>query len=527
MTKPIYGRFTYGTETILLPLCSGTTYEELLAKVSSRFQYIGGRFVFRYALTDCSNCHLECDDDISVMLDIFSMLNSPFIDIYVLDIGCSSKSCIDEEIHVVVMPATTVTNASEDVPLHVAKANLSSDDSNYEDVDNMVIGNFVSNKSKRKYISSEWSEYINKIGQVFVGEVVQVCNREGFLFDYAKNDNLRVSASCSKKEYKKCEWYIYASIEKASCFFVVRKLVNTHSCLGIVRHEKHKKRGSKVISSIIVDKVKSDPLIKPTYIVKNFKEEYGLVIPYYMAYRGKGSANYLFNGSEALGYALLPWYIDALKRSNPDSYCILDSIEEIFQFAFAVVDAETKENWNWFLEHLAIILMTDYRNIVFMSDHGHGLLDGVKEVGNGRNWRVSQSSVDVFEVYTEDSNDVVNLAEMECSYGWRLFQCFPCSHAVQVMQKANRLPYHYIEDYWKTSFYRSAHNQAIILVPDRDKPNPSSLGDSALQPPITRKPPGRPKTRKIMSFGEEARPMQCQRCHQLGHHNIKSCTTAI
>ena len=130
MTKPIYGRFTYGTETILLPICSSTTYEELLAKVSSRFQYLGGRFVFRYALTDCSNCHLECDDEISVMLDIFHMLNSPFIDIHVLDIGCRSKSSIDEKILVAVMLAT-VPNASEDVPLHVAKTNLSSDDSNY------------------------------------------------------------------------------------------------------------------------------------------------------------------------------------------------------------------------------------------------------------------------------------------------------------------------------------------------------------------------------------------------------------
>ena len=220
------------------------------------------------------------------------MLNSPFIDISVLDIGCSSKSCIDEEIHVAVIPATIVPNASEDVPLHVAKANLSSDDSNYEDVDNMVIRNFVSNKSKRKYMSSEWSEYINKIGQVFVGGAIEfrqkLCKfaiEKGFLFDYAKNDNLRVNATCSKKESEKCEWYIYASIEKASGFFVIRKLVNTHSCLGIMRHEKHKKLGSKVISSIIVDKVKSDPLIKPTNIVKNFKEEYGLVIPYYIGAR--------------------------------------------------------------------------------------------------------------------------------------------------------------------------------------------------------------------------------------------------
>ncbi|KAL6209748.1 hypothetical protein ACLB2K_020688 [Fragaria x ananassa] len=131
----------------------------------------------------------------------------------------------------------------------------------------------------------------------------------------------------------------------------------------------------------------------------------------------------------------------------------------------------------------------------------------LKRLETGRNWRVSQSSVDVFEVCTEDSNDVVNLAEMECSCGWWQFRCFPCSHAVQVMQKANHLPYHYIEDYWKTSFYRSAHDQAIIPVPDRDKPNPSSFGDFVLQPPITRKPPRRPKTRRIRSFGEVARPM--------------------
>ncbi|KAL6210957.1 hypothetical protein ACLB2K_016186 [Fragaria x ananassa] len=257
------------------------------------------------------------------MLGSFPMLNSPFIDIHVLDIGCSSKSCIDKEIRVVVMPATTVPNASEDVPLHVAKANLSSDDSNYEDVDNILIENFVSNKSKRKYMSSEWNEYINKIGQVFVGGVIEFRQKlckfaidKGFLFDYAKNDNLKVNATYSKKESEKCEWYIYASIEKASGFFVIRKLVNTHSFLGIVRHKKRKKLGYKVISSIIVDKVKSDPLIKPTNIVKNFKKEYGLVIPYYMANRGKDSANDLVNGSEGLGYALLPWYIDALKRSS-------------------------------------------------------------------------------------------------------------------------------------------------------------------------------------------------------------------
>ncbi|KAL6178099.1 hypothetical protein ACLB2K_049618 [Fragaria x ananassa] len=200
-------------------------------------------------------------------------------------------------------------------------------------------------------------------------------------------------------------------------------LVNTHSCLGIVRHEKHKKLGSKVISSIIVDKVKFDPLIKPTNIVKNFKEEYGLVIPYYMAYRGKDSANDLVNGSEALGYALLPSYIDALKRSSSSSSIGIPSIIEIFQFSFAVVDEEA--NWNWFLEHLTIILMTDYHNIVFMSDRGRGLLDCVKEKEFvGKTSFILQGGLDLLVKMPDqcNANAVINLATTTASHALQLYE---------------------------------------------------------------------------------------------------------
>ncbi|XP_024171647.1 uncharacterized protein LOC112177597 [Rosa chinensis] len=146
-----------------------------------------------------------------------------------------------------------------------------------------------------------------------------------------------------------------------------------------------------------------------------------------------------------------------------------------------------------------------------------------KRIETGTNWRVSQSTNDIFEVCTEDSTVMVNLVERECSCAWWQFRCFPWSHAVQVMQKANCIPYCYIEDYWKTLFYRSAHDLPTFPVLDLDKPDPSSFGDSALQPPKTRKPLGRPQTRRIKSFGEESRPVRCTRCDQLGHHNSRSC----
>ena len=55
-------------------------------------------------------------------------------------------------------------------------------------------------------------------------------------------------------------------------------------------------------------------------------------------------------------------------------------IADVFPFAFAIVDAENKENCRWFAKQLAMIMADDYRQIVFMSDRGAGFLETVKEV---------------------------------------------------------------------------------------------------------------------------------------------------
>ncbi|XP_061999021.1 uncharacterized protein LOC133716327 [Rosa rugosa] len=583
-----------------------------------------------------------------------------------LDVGACSKMCVDKQEIAATMKHATVDNAIVNIPELVDEDHASSDDSKLEDDNNMIIGNFVSNKSKMKYMSSDWNDNIYNIGQAFIGGAVEFRDKlckfaveKWFEFNYVKNDRCRVSATCAKKDSDGCEWYVYASSNKASGYFHIIKLVNNHSCVGVVRYQNHKRLGSKVISTIMADKVRSDPLIKPKDIVKHFKHDYGFDIPYHMAYRGKEAANKMLHGSEAFGYSLLPWYINTLKRTNPGSYCILDSLDnrfrrlfisygacingfkycrpmlfldgtfiknkykgmllgacaktgnkDVFPFSFAIVDAESKENWRWFLEHLTIILarLPDYcihdrpqswypssygstfkEHIVRLftqaayartldifnekleefrkKSRGQGqsflsnlppenyaiacfpakrygemsnslavsfnnmvkdercmplpqLLEGIrvrvmemfcerkvysstwrsvlcpklekklsKRIETGRNWRVSQSTNDIFEVCTEDSTVMMNLVERECSCAWWQFRCFP--------------------------------------FPDLDKPNPSSFGDSALQPPKTRKPPGRPWTRRIKSFGEESRPVRCTRCDQLGHHNRRSCNVVI
>jgi hypothetical protein len=47
-------------------------------------------------------------------------------------------------------------------------------------------------------------------------------------------------------------------------------------------------------------------------------------------------------------------------------------------------------------------------------------------------------------------------------------------------------------------------------------------------PPLTKRPPGRPKAKRIKSASESRkRPMKCGRCGVQGDHNKKTCTAPI
>lgn len=51
----------------------------------------------------------------------------------------------------------------------------------------------------------------------------------------------------------------------------------------------------------------------------------------------------------------------------------------MYPLAFAIVNEETDANWNYFFQNLSCAV-SDNRNIVFISDRNHGILEGVKNV---------------------------------------------------------------------------------------------------------------------------------------------------
>ncbi|BBG93605.1 hypothetical protein Prudu_001671 [Prunus dulcis] len=249
--------------------------------------------------------------------------------------------------------------------------------------------------SAKHLLSNEWETYIHHVGQKFDGGAeefrLKLCKyalEVGFNFLYADNDKKRT-------------------------------LNNVHICAGRIRESKSKMMRSPVVSSLIVDRIRAKPELKPVEIIHEFKDYYGIDISYYHAWFGKELAKLDVHGDEPKCFNMLMWYADTVKKTNIGSFCTLECEAGINRFrwffvsfgsciagfqycipllfinatflkskykgqllcasgknrnqgfypiAFGVVDFETEENWTWFLQHLASILLSMGRVVTFFSD---------------------------------------------------------------------------------------------------------------------------------------------------------------
>ncbi|XP_026399803.1 uncharacterized protein LOC113295691 [Papaver somniferum] len=181
----------------------------------------------------------------------------------------------------------------------------------------------------------------------------------GYKIVILKNDKTRFTAKC---EEDGCGWRIH---------------------LGPVNGD---------ISRFVLKDSNGDSL-KPRQIMSLFKKTYESNIKYLHARRGKETVFEEQFGDDKNSYSDLTWYVKAIEETNPDSYvkfeadhiqgalmaatCI-NGNNGFYPFAFALVSAENKDNWFWFLENLKQVV--DGRQIVFLSDRGEGLLQGIPKV---------------------------------------------------------------------------------------------------------------------------------------------------
>ncbi|KAG5556704.1 hypothetical protein RHGRI_007094 [Rhododendron griersonianum] len=138
-----------------------------------------------------------------------------------------------------------------------------------------------------------------------------------------------------------------------------------------------------------------------------------------------------------------------------------------------------------------------------------------------KTWKVIPSSADIFEVDT-DSSVCVDIGRRTCSCCWWQLNGFPCCHAVCAIKYSGKDLNLYVERYFHVESYRQVYSKPIYPVASLLKGDVVDCGTSIL-PPLSKKPPGRPKKNRIRSNGEKDREMKCGRCGKMGNHNKLTC----
>ncbi|XP_019423103.1 PREDICTED: uncharacterized protein LOC109360782 [Lupinus angustifolius] len=245
-----------------------------------------------------------------------------------------------------------------------------------------------------------------------------------------------------------CEWRIRACYNVKRDYWEIRKISGTHSCVSMVVSQDHSKLNSSFIADLIVNLVSADPSIPVKALVKWVVSRFGYTVTYRKAWTAKQMAMAKIYGDWEGSYNELPRWMNALQYFCPDtivkyqahhevvdgmedpSRIILDRIfwafkpciegfgyckpilqvdgtfltgkytgtlliassqdgnRRVFPVAFAIVEGETKEAWEWFFFNLKTYV-TPQENLCIISDRGTGLLAALRSELTG--WSSAQS----------------------------------------------------------------------------------------------------------------------------------------
>ncbi|KAH0761301.1 hypothetical protein KY290_017374 [Solanum tuberosum] len=246
------------------------------------------------------------------------------------------------------------------------------------------------------------------------------------------NEKHRIRVKCKSKIL--CKWEIYASIDKNSGDFIVKKYHPFHRC---PTKNKNKLCTSVYIAHKFQDRIVSQPNIKLWEIQELVRDELGLYVGRTVCFRAKCRVMSQFMGDWNLEFSRLCDYADIIKKTNPGSSCwvrtdkdtipgknlfvyfymCFDALKrgwlegckkiigldgcflkglckgellvavgrsgnnQMFPIARAVVDQETKHSWTWFIEYLISDLeLGNGVGLTIMSDCQKGLIPTIQEL---------------------------------------------------------------------------------------------------------------------------------------------------
>ncbi|KAL7217896.1 hypothetical protein ACSBR2_011179 [Camellia fascicularis] len=260
---------------------------------------------------------------------------------------------------------------------------------------------YCTHKSKT-FLSAGWALGITHVGQLsgcganeFQMILCKYAVECSFQFKYIKNDSVQIIVVCKFATPTGCPWLVHARVSASNGILCLKSFNNLHSCGVVVKTYRNSQTGSDLVSDVIADHVREQPITRSTNVVFDMKNGYGLDVRYRVAWLGVEKARSAVYGDHAMLFYQLRWYSDAVMENNPHEtwsfiryfiafracmdgfkhcYPLLflggtflkgrikgtllaatakDDNQGLLPVAFAAVDADNASNWEWFLSQFA------------------------------------------------------------------------------------------------------------------------------------------------------------------------------
>ncbi|XP_050233133.2 uncharacterized protein LOC126681630 [Mercurialis annua] len=249
-----------------------------------------------------------------------------------------------------------------------------------------------------------------KITEIYVGQIFKdkkIMKTSFCFYTIANQFQYKVSKSC-KREYivncidEDCRWTVRASRDGKTNMFVIRRMINIHTCPPNIRMDDKRQATTSIIGEHIKMKfLDIKTIYTPADIIADIQRDFGIVLSYNRAWRSKVKALNQIRGSPRDSYSILPGYLHMLLQTNPGSVVDLHTTDENkFGYMFMALDASIK-GWRYcrpiivvdgtFLKSnyggTLITASTQDRNafggrngLCIVSDRHLSILNGVKKV---------------------------------------------------------------------------------------------------------------------------------------------------
>ena len=117
----------------------------------------------------------------------------------------------------------------------------------------------------------------------------------------------------------------------------------------------------------------------------------------------------------------------------------------------------------------------------------------------------------------------MNLGSHECSCAEWQMSGIPCAHACMAIKASHLNVYDFVDECYKITSQQKIYRMTMIPVVTLDMPQPNDYrlqnrdDQMCLTPPLTARPPGRPRTKRTESQFQNKKIYHCSTCHQAGH----------